>query len=251
MYISSGFLLLLLFLGATSFSSLFFWALVCVCVQPVSKRITTGGRTCSLTFLFARFLFLKGHVCVRPAGGNEIVSVCLLFPFRLSLSLSFSITGIFFSWWCNIGPLCPHILSHVRFERGWNFEEEKTTTLAPIVIFVFVCFFIRVGCVCVMFGALRNLENLFFLFYFYFLIFLIGFLFCPACTESALKYPAPVKTRFHPSLNKTKIQSTQTTQQSQRARRLPVVIGIQGYGNVAFQVGIISQIGLFVFAFVF
>jgi hypothetical protein len=176
------------------------------------------------------------------------VSVCLLFPFRLSLSLSFSITGIFFSWWCNIGPLCPHILSHVRFERGWNFEEE---TLAPIVIFVFVCFFIRVGCVCVCdVWCTTQLGKLVFLFYFYFLIFLIGFLFCPACTESALKYPAPVKTRFHPSLNKTKIQSTQTTQQSQRARRLPVVIGIQGYGNVAFQVGIISKIGLFVFAFV-
>lgn len=98
MYISSGFLLLLLFLGATSFSSLFFWLLcVCVCVQPVSKRITTGGRTCSLTFLFARFLFLKGHVCVRPAGGNEIVSVCLLFPFRLSLSLSHFLLPEYFS----------------------------------------------------------------------------------------------------------------------------------------------------------
>lgn len=143
-------------------------------------------------------------VFVQLGETKLCLCVCYFHSASLSLSLSFSITGIFFSWWCNIGPLCPHILSHVRFEWGWNFEEEKTTTLAPIVIFVclFFCFFH--SCWVCDVWCTTQLGKLVFLFYFYFLIFLIGFLFCPACTESALKYPAPVKTRFHPSLNKTK-----------------------------------------------
>lgn len=146
----------------------FFLALVCVCAACVETDNNGGTDMFTYFFICTVLIFKRACLCSSSWGKRNCVCVSVISIPPLSLSLSFSITGIFFSWWCNIGPLCPHILSHVRFERGWNFEEEKTTTLAPIVIFVFVCFFIRVGCVCVMFGALRNLENLFFCFIFIF-----------------------------------------------------------------------------------